>query len=129
MNRNIRNLLITVSGATFFAFAGSAGAADSKEAVSIDHHCSAGAIDHLSASEARRRAYDYMTDLGYTKSGVGAARVQDMTLEGQTWIAKVAYSTGGRTLTSKAVLYIDAHSALVSEVPPKSADVSVAANQ
>jgi hypothetical protein len=128
INRKFRNIMTVVSGITVLFLAGQASAGETKDAVSIDRHCSAAAAEHLSAHEARRRAYDYMTDLGYAKSGVGAARIQGITRDGETWIAKVAYSNGGRTLSNKAVLYIDSHTAMVSEVPPGNADVSVAAN-
>ncbi|MDX1480305.1 MAG: hypothetical protein R3315_01435 [Woeseiaceae bacterium] len=81
----------------------------------------------VSANEARRAAYRYLGELGYSRySNVGAARVRSITREGDTWIVNVAYSTGGRVMSRQATLFVDADTALVSERAPDSFERRVA---
>jgi len=83
----------------------------------------------LSANDARRAAYGYLRKLGYSRnSNTGTARIRSTTREGDTWIVEVAYSRGGRVLSQRAVLYVDADSALVTEVPPSGDDRRIAGN-
>lgn len=84
--------------------------------------------DQVTAHDARRAAYRYLAGLGYTSgNGIGAARVRSMTRDGDTWILRIAFSRGGRALSQRAVLYVDADTEVVSEVPPAGADGPVAA--
>ncbi len=73
----------------------------------------------VSANEARRAAYRYLADQGYSrKIGPGGARVRSITRDGDTWILQVAISNGTSVQSDRSMLYIDAKSALVSEVAP-----------
>lgn len=81
----------------------------------------------VSASEARRAAYRYLGELGYSRySSTGSARVRSITREGDTWIVNVAYSTGGRVLSRRATLFVDAATAFVSEQAPADLERRVA---
>ena len=124
-NSRIRNILMVASAAALLATAGQASAHEPDKALSIDE---IKVVEQLSASDARRRAYDYMASLGYVNTGqIGGARVRGITREGDTWIVRVAFSSGSRIMNRSAVLYIDAATAVVSEQPPKDAG-RVAAN-
>lgn len=76
-------------------------------------------VQQVSASDARRAAYRYLGELGYSRySSTGSARVRSITREGDTWIVDVACSNGGRVLSRHATLYVDATTAFVSEQAP-----------
>lgn len=123
----IRSIALSAFGALLLSFAAQAEANDAEGAIRIDRYEAPEATGQLSASDARRRAYRYLAKLGYTNSSaIGGARVRSITREGDTWIARIAYSTGGRVLSRKAVLYIDADTALVSETPPRDGEGRVA---
>jgi hypothetical protein len=127
-------LLVAALAAALALLASPAHAGDATEAVAVD---AAGKApldevrvvgDPVSAHDARRAAYRYLGELGYTRSsGIGAARVRSITREGDTWILRVAYSRIGRVLGQQTMLYVDANSALVSEVAPEGIDGRVAA--
>ena len=81
----------------------------------------------VSAYEARRAAYRYLRDLGYSRRvGPGSAQVRSITRDGDTWIIRVALSNGGAVRSERAMLYVDATTALVSEVPPTNKPSAVA---
>lgn len=124
----IRSIAVSAFGALLVSFAAQTEANDADDAISIDRYEAPEASAQLSASDARRRAYRYLAELGYTNSSaIGGARVRSVTREDHTWIVRIAYSTGGRVLSQKAVLYIDADTALVSETPPRDGEGRVAA--
>ena len=62
-----------------------------------------------------------------TGAGPGKAAIKSVTRDGGTWILQVAISDGGWIQNRKAVLYIDAESAMVSEVAPEPKPEQVAA--
>ena len=125
INSRIRSILVAASAAALLVTTGQAGAHEPGDAVSIDE---VKVVEQLSANDARRRAYDYMASLGYVNSGqIGGAKVRGITREGDTWIVRVAYSSGSRIMKRSAVLYIDAATAVVSEQPPND-EGRVAAN-
>lgn len=77
-------------------------------------------IRQISANEARRTAYRHLAALGYSrKIGPGSARVRSITRDGGTWIVRVAISNGTSVQSEQRMLYIDARTALVSEIPPE----------
>lgn len=111
--------LVTVSPAAF--------AGDTHEAVAVDADKML-IQQQLSAHDARRAGYRYLGTLGYGRtSGIGSARVRSVTREGDVWILRVAFGNGSRVQSQTAVLYVDAVSALVSEVAPSGIDGQVAA--
>ena len=125
-NQPIRRLFITLSGAAFLAVAGTASAHEPDNPHSIDEVT---VVEQISAHDARRPAYEYMEALGYVSGGtIGGAKVRDVTREGDTFIVRVAYSAGSRVMSKRAVLYINAATAVVSEQPPKNSEGRVASN-
>jgi len=119
-----------VPAAVILFLAGAAAAHETADSVAVDgpDHTLRYANPQLSANDARRAAYSHMAELGYRRhGGPGSVRVRSTTREGDTWIVEVAYSAGGRVLSQRAMLYVDAESALVSEVPPENLDNRVAA--
>ena len=97
--------------------------------VAGDGHEAAPVVDQqISANEARRVAYRYLSDQGYGRRiGPGSARVRDITRDGDTWILTVAFSNGTNVQSGRTMLYIDARTALVSELPPTKRSDTVAA--
>ena len=84
--------------------------------------------EQVSASEARRVAYRYLSRQGYARRvGPGSARVRSITRDGDTWIITVAFSNGTNVQSGRTMLYVDARTALVSEVPPTNRSDTVAA--
>jgi len=82
----------------------------------------------VSASAAKRLAHRFLTERGFTIGiGPGAARIKSVTRDGDTWILQVHFSRGGYTMNQKAMLYVDANSALVNEVAPRQRAGRVAA--
>ena len=126
--------MLATAAAALLLLALQAQGADTADGVAVDDYESvyvpAGQVirQQISANEARRAAYRYMSELGYARnSSLGSARVRSVTREGDTWILTVAYTSGGRTLSRKAVLFVDANTALVSELPPGDIEGRVAA--
>ena len=85
------------------------------------------AVPSLSAHEARRLARAHLCDAGFCSSfGPGAAKLSGITRDAGTWILNVRLSDGGATFTQRHVLYIDAGTGVVSEVPPAASPMQVA---
>ncbi len=125
-NQIKRGFLVAASGLALLAAAGAATAEGPEDAISIDE---IQVIENISASDARRRAYEYMASLGYVQGNtIGGARVRDVTREGDTFVVRVSYGAGSRILRHSALLYIDAATAVVSEQPPTDGEGRVAAN-
>ncbi len=91
------------------------------DAVAVDDALDDTVIEkQITANDARRAAYGYLREQGYTrKIGPGGARVRAITRDGDTWLVKVSMSNGTSVQSVRSMLYIDAKTALVSEVPPE----------
>ena len=75
--------------------------------------------EQVSAYSAKRLARRFLTDRGFTNGmGPGAARIKSITRDGDTWILQVAFSLDSHIMNERALLYIDAGTARVSEVAP-----------
>jgi hypothetical protein len=82
----------------------------------------------VSASGAKRLARKFLTERGFKMGiGPGAARIRSVTRDGDTWILQVRYSHSGYIMNQKAMLYVDANAALVSETAPPQRAEQVAA--
>ena len=84
--------------------------------------------ERLSAHGAKRLARQFLVERGFSYgTGPGRASVKSTTREGDTWIVQVAFSDGGWVMNNRGYLYIDADSAMVSEVAPERKPRQVAA--
>lgn len=84
--------------------------------------------EQVSAYGAKRLARRFLTDRGFTNGmGPGAARIKSITRDGDTWILQVAFSLDSHIMNERALLYIDAGTARVSEVAPVRKPQQVAA--
>lgn len=81
----------------------------------------------LSAHDARRLARVHLCSAGYCGSfGPGAAKVSSITRDAETWVLHVRLSDSGTAFKQHHVLYIDANTGVVSEVPPETSPTQVA---
>ena len=123
MTANTRILAASLLGVAFLLPTSPASAGDEK-GVAIDEIV---VEQQVSANEARRAAYRFLAARGYSrKIGAGSARVRSITRDGDTWIVQVSVTHGGAVQSDKAMLYIDARTALVSEAPPENLPSRVA---
>lgn len=84
--------------------------------------------EQLSAYDAKRLARQFLFERGYSNGvGPGNARIKSITRDSDTWIVQVALSNGTHIMNKQAFLYIDANSAMVSEVAPERKPRQVAA--
>ena len=84
--------------------------------------------EQVSAHGAKRLAREFLVERGFaTGVGPGKAAIKSVTRDGDTWILQFAISDGGWVMNRRAVLYIDANSAMVSEVAPEPKPEQVAA--
>ncbi len=84
--------------------------------------------EQLSAYGAKRLARQFLVERGFsTGSGPGKATIKSITRDSDTWIVQVAWSNGGWVMDQRGFLYIDANSAMVSEVAPERKPPQVAA--
>ncbi len=84
--------------------------------------------EQLSAYGAKRLARQFLVERGFsTGFGPGKATIKSITRDGDTWIVQVAWSNGGWVMDQRGLLYIDANSAMVSEVAPERKPPQVAA--
>jgi hypothetical protein len=75
--------------------------------------------EQVSAHSAKRLARQFLVERGFaTGTGPGKAAIRSVTREGDTWVLQLAISDGGWVMSKRAVLYINADSAVVSEVAP-----------
>ena len=85
-------------------------------------------LERVSAHGARRLARQFLVERGFaTGVGPGKAAIKSVTREGDTWILRIRMSDSGWVMNRSAVLYIDAKSAIVSEIPPERMPQQVAA--
>ncbi len=84
--------------------------------------------EQLSAYGAKRLARQFLVERGFSYGiGPGKARIRSISRDSDTWIVQVALSNGGWVMNNRAFLYIDANSAMVSEVAPERKPRQVAA--
>lgn len=84
--------------------------------------------EQLSAYAAKRLARRYLVEREFEiGTGPGKAKINSITRDNDTWIVQLALSNGGWTMNTRAQLYIDANTALVSEVAPARMPRQVAA--
>lgn len=84
--------------------------------------------EQVSAHGAKRLGRQFLVKRGFaTGIGPGKAAIKSVTREGDTWVLQIAISDGGWVSNRKAVLYINAKSAMVSEVAPAPQPEQVAA--
>lgn len=108
-------VLALVLAAAFGFSATNASAADSDDA--YDNII---VTQQVSANGAKRMGRRYLQDQGFSYGlGAGAARIKSITRDGDTWILHVRYSLGGLTMNQRALLYVGAHDARVSELAPE----------
>lgn len=84
----------------------------------------------VSASEAKRLARSHLNALGFSTHvgpGPGAARIRSVTRDAGTWIIYVRVTNGGAVFSKQHVLYVNAQTGVVSEVPPRSSPAQVVA--
>lgn len=82
----------------------------------------------LSAYEAKRLARAYLCHAGYcSRVGPGAAKLRSITRDAGTWILNVRLSDAGAIFSRQHVIYIDANTGVVSEVPRAEIPTNVAA--
>lgn len=78
----------------------------------------------ISAYEAKRLARSYLSKLGFSNQiGPGAARIRSITRDAGGWIVS-ARVTGTYIFNDQRILYIDAQTGVVSDVPPSTAQVA-----
>ena len=116
-------VLALVLAATFSLSATTSNAADADEA-----YDNITVTQQVSANGAKRLGRHFLVEQGFSYGlGAGAARIKSITRDGNTWILQVRYSLGGLTMNQSALLYVNAKSALVSDVAPKRQPQQVAA--
>lgn len=74
----------------------------------------------VSASDAKRLVRRFLVDRGFSL-GVrpGGARIRSVTRDGDTWVVQVDLRPGVTIRRKRAILYVDAHSGLLSETAPQ----------
>ncbi len=81
----------------------------------------------VSAHEAKRLARSYLRTLGFSnRIGPGAVKIRNITRDAGTWIVSARVS-GTYVLNDKRILYVDAQTGAVSDVPPVSSRTQIAA--
>lgn len=84
--------------------------------------------EQVSAHSAKRLAREFLVERGFaTGTGPGKAAIKSVARDGDTWVLQVAISDGGWVMNKRAVLYINADSAMLSEVAPIQKPEQVAA--
>ena len=81
----------------------------------------------VSAHQAKRLARAHLSRLGFSnRIGPGAVRIRSITRDAGTWIVSVRV-TGTYVLNDQRILYVDARSGVVTDVPPDTSPAQVAA--
>jgi len=118
-------LVVAVMMAAAIGLSSASAQADETDAVAYDNIT---VTEQVSAHGAKRLARRFLVERGFaTGVGPGKAAIKSVTRDDDTWILQVAVSDGGWIMNRTAVLYIDADSALVSEVAPAPKPEQVAA--
>lgn len=83
----------------------------------------------VSAYEAKRLARSHLDELGFSRRiGPGGAKIRSITRDAGTWIVFARVSNGTSVLNEQRILYVDAQTGLVSDVPPDASPAQVAAD-
>ncbi len=86
------------------------------------------AEEQVSANAARRLARVYLCSLGFcSRFGPGGAKIRSITRDAGTWIVYAQVSNGPAAMNQQRILYVDAQTGLVSNVPPDTSPAQVAA--
>ena len=84
--------------------------------------------EQVSANAARRLARVHLCSLGFcSRFGPGGAKIRSITRDAGTWIIYAQVSNGPAVMNQQRILYVDARTGLVSNVPPDSSPAQVAA--
>jgi hypothetical protein len=84
--------------------------------------------EQVSANAARRLARVHLCSLGFcSRFGPGGAKIRSITRDAGTWIIYARVSNGPAVMNQQRILYVDARTGLVSNVPPDSSPAQVAA--
>jgi hypothetical protein len=115
VSKNQRILTVLLAGALGLSAASSDASETTEEA-----YDNITVTEQLSAYGAKRLALQFLFERGFSNGvGPGNARIKSITRDSDTWIVQVALSNGTHIMNKRAILYIDANSAMVSEVAPE----------
>lgn len=84
--------------------------------------------EQVSANAARRLARVHLCSLGFcSRFGPGGAKIRSITRDAGTWIIYANVSNGPAIMNQQRILYVDAKTGLVSNVPPDTSPAQIAA--
>ncbi len=84
--------------------------------------------EQVSANAAKRLARVHLCSLGFcSRFGPGGAKIRSITRDAGTWIVYTRVSNGPTVMNEQRILYIDAQTGVVSDVPPDTSPAQVAA--
>ena len=84
--------------------------------------------EQVSANAAKRLARAHLCSMGFcNRFGPGGAKIRSITLDAGTWIVYTRVSNGPTVMNEQRILYIDAQTGVVSDVPPATSPAQVAA--
>jgi len=84
--------------------------------------------EQVSANSAKRLARAHLCSMGFcSRFGPGGAKIRSITRDAGTWIIYARVSNGPAVMNQQRILYVDARTGLVSNVPPDSSPAQVAA--
>jgi hypothetical protein len=82
----------------------------------------------VSANSAKRLARVHLCSVGFcSRFGPGGAKIRSITRDAGTWIVYTSISNGPTVMNEQHILYIDAQTGVVSDVPPDTSPAQVAA--
>ncbi len=84
--------------------------------------------EQVSANAAKRLARSHLCSMGFcSRFGPGSAKVRSITRDAGTWIVYARVSNGPTVMNKQRILYIDAQTGVVSDLPPDTSPAQVAA--
>ncbi len=84
--------------------------------------------EQVSANAAKRLARVHLCSMGFcSRFGPGGAKIRSITRDAGTWIVYTRISNGPTVMNKQRILYIDAQTGVVSDVPPVTSPAQVAA--
>jgi hypothetical protein len=84
--------------------------------------------EQVSANSAKRLARAHLCSVGFcSRFGPGGAKIRSITRDAGTWIVYTRISNGPTVMNKQRILYIDAQTGVVSDVPPDTSPAQVAA--
>ncbi len=115
VTRNPRTLTVLLAAAI-----GLSAASSHASEITEDAYANITVTEQLSAYGAKRLARQFLFERGFSIGvGPGNARIKSITRDSDTWIVQVTFSNDSHIMNKRALLYIDANSAMVSEVAPE----------